>query len=69
MVEGADQAHGMSVISDLTEIVVANISYIFPEAALSYTGMVGMCLQHHVALALTSHCTFLSCQTLITENN
>lgn len=69
MVEGADQAHGMSLISGLTEIVVASINYSFLEAALRYTGMVGVCLKHHVGLALPSHCAFLCRQTLITENN
>lgn len=44
VVEGADQAQGMSLISGLPETVVANINYSFLEAALSYTGMVGLCL-------------------------
>lgn len=44
MVEGADHSHGMSLISGLTEIVVANINYSFLEAALCFTGVVGVCL-------------------------
>jgi len=44
VVEGADQPHDVSLISGLTEIVVANINYSFLEAALSYTGVVGACL-------------------------
>lgn len=39
----------------------------FLGAVLSYAGMVGVCLWHHIGLALPPHCAFLGCQALIVE--
>lgn len=44
VVEGADQARNMTLISSLIEIVIASINYSFLEAAPSCAGMVGVCL-------------------------
>lgn len=44
VVEGADQACNMTLISSLIEIVIASINYSFLEAASSCSGMVGVCL-------------------------